>query len=303
MAKGKAGGKVILLGEHFVVHGVPAIAVGISSSCEVELEKSDEISFIGPKGTSQELSKKSISNILGAMGINQKYSVKYGGNLPIFGGLGSSAAFSVAIVRALASMHRLKLTNEQVNQYAYEGEKAFHGNPSGLDNTMATYGGAVLFTRGAKLSDNHLDFVKIGCDLNLVVGITGVFGPTSVMVSKVAEFKKRQEMLFERLADTARMLVGEGVVALENGNIARLGELMNINHGLLSSIGVSTIENARIVYAMRKAGALGAKITGGGGGGVCLALAEDEEHAKAIVKGVNKEGFDAFSTSVCRKKQ
>jgi hydroxymethylglutaryl-CoA reductase len=301
MVSGRASGKVILLGEHFVVHGTPAIAAAISSQCEVKLTKSEEISFIGPKGTSQELSKKSISNILTAMKIKEKFTVTYGGNLPIFGGLGSSAAFCVAIVRAVAELKKLKLSNEQINSYAYEGEKAFHGNPSGLDNTIATYGGAVLYTRGSAPNTDHFDPVKLGCDLHLVIGITGVFGPTSVMVSKVGEFKNKNPVVFAKLSDTARSVVGEGAIALEDANLERLGELMNVNHGLLSSLGVSTLDNEKIVYAMRKAGALGAKLTGGGGGGVCLALARDKAHAEAIVSEVKKAGYDALATEVLKK--
>lgn len=299
---GRASGKVILLGEHFVVHGTPAIAAAISSQCEVKLVKSDEVSFIGPKGTSQELSKRSISNILDAMGVEERFSVTYGGDLPIFGGLGSSAAFCVAMVRAIADIKRLKLTNEQINRFAYEGEKAFHGNPSGLDNTISTYGGAMLYSRGETPASNHFDHVKLGCDLDLVIGVTGVFGPTSVMVSKVGEFKNKNPVVFAKLSDTARSVVGEGAIALEEADMVRLGELMDINHGLLSSIGVSTIDNAKIVYAMRKAGALGAKLTGGGGGGVCLALAKDKEHAGEIVSEVKKAGYGAFATRVLKKR-
>jgi len=164
MVKGKACGKVILLGEHFVVHGVPAIAVGITNCCEVTVEESTETIFYGPAGTSKELSGNAISNILNAMQINKKYAISYGGDLPIFGGLGSSAAFCVAIVRALAKEYHLKLTDEQVNSYAYEGEKSFHGNPSGIDNVMATYGGVMQFTR--KSGKSEFKSVQLKQDLS-----------------------------------------------------------------------------------------------------------------------------------------
>jgi hydroxymethylglutaryl-CoA reductase len=298
MVTGRAGGKIILLGEHFVVHGVPAIAAGISNYCEVKLTKSNEVHFAGPKGTSPEMSSKAISSILDALKVKDKYTVSLGGNLPIFGGLGSSAAFCVAIVKAVAEDNKLKLSNEEINRIAYEGEKAFHGNPSGLDNTMATYGGAMLFTRGKTQSSDHFDPIKLGCKLNLMVGITNTFGRTAIMVSKVAEFKKREPVVFDKLCDTARTIVGEGVIALRDANLKRFGELMNINHGLLSSAGVSILENEKLVHAMRNAGALGAKITGGGGGGTCLALAEDEIHAKEILSAIKKEGFDGFLTTV-----
>lgn len=298
MTIGRACGKLILLGEHFVVHGTPAIAVGISNYCEVTLKEAKENGFVGPEGTSQELSKKSISNILTAMKINKKYLVSYGGNLPIFGGLGSSAAFSVAIVRALAKEHKIKLTNEQINTYSYEGEKAFHGNPSGLDNTMATYGGAILFTRGRTEKENKFEPLKLNCDLHLVVGITGIFGPTAAMVSKVAEYKKQNQNEFEILSKKAFEIVQKGKSLLEKGEINGIGSLMDENQVLLKKIGVSIKENEQIIHAMKDANALGAKITGGGGGGTCLALAEDNGHAKEILAAIKKQGFDGFVTEV-----
>lgn len=297
---GTANGKVILLGEHFVVHGVPAIAAAISSACTVRLEPAEATYFNGPKGTSQELSQKAINNILSAMKIKEKFIVHYGGDLPIYGGLGSSAAFSVAIVRAAAEFKKQKLTNDQINEISYEGEKAFHGNPSGLDNAISTYGGAMLYTRGATPASSHFDPIKLGCDLHLVVGVTGIFGPTSVMVSKVGAFKNKQELLFEKLCDAARTIVGEGTNAIKHAELDHLGSLMDANHGLLSAVGVSILENEKVIHSMRKAGALGAKITGGGGGGTCIALAKDAEHSKKIVAEVKKAGFDAFSTVVAK---
>lgn len=296
---GKACGKVILLGEHFVVHGVPAIAAAISNCCELTLEKAEKTAFIGPAGTSQERSKTAIEGILNAMGVKERYAITYGGNLPVFGGLGSSAAFSVAIVRAIAASRKLKLSPEDVCKFAHEGEKAFHGNPSGLDHTISAHGGVMMFRRGERT--NEYEPIRLGISLDIVIGVTGVFGPTSKMVAKVGEYKKRQPVVFDKLCDSARAVVGEGVNALREGNIVRLGELMNLNHGLLCSVGVAIKENEDIVHAMRSAGALGAKITGGGGGGVCIGLARDENHAKEIVVAVKKAGFEAFATKIKNK--
>ncbi len=298
MTIGKACGKIILFGEHFVVHGISAIAAGISNYCKISLTKSDENLFIGPEGTNQEISKKSVSNILAAIGVKENYKITYGGNLQIFGGLGSSAAFCVAIVRALAKEHKLKLRNEQINAYAYEGEKAFHGNPSGIDNTMVTYGGVMLYYRGATFAENKFEQIKIGAPLHVVLGLTGIFSQTVVMISKVKDFKEKNQVEFKKLADKMKGIITEARIAIEKGNLKKIGELMDENQKLLGALGVSIDVNEKLISAMKNAGALGAKITGGGGGGYCIALANDKKHANKILKAIEKDGFDGFCTEI-----
>ena len=299
MATGSAGGKVILFGEHFVVHGVPAIAAGISQTSVVEVERSDKMLFICEKHkTIPELTYASINNVLGAMGINGNFKVTLTGNLLTVGGLGSSAAFCVAMAIAFAKDAGLTLTHEQINKYAYEGEKAFHGNPSGIDNVMATYGGVMKYTRGKTASENDFKKLRVKTQFYIVVGVTGKSSPTVQMVSKVAEFKIARPDEFASLSKAATKIVSEAESALSKGGLSDLGALFDQNQLLLERVGVCAPENMKIISAAKTAGALGAKVTGGGGGGCCIALAKDKEHAERILSAIKKQGFDGFITIV-----
>ena len=299
MITGIACGKIILFGEHFVVHGVPAIAASISNKAIVEIEKSNEISYeSNVHGTIPSMTTKSISYILSSMKIKDKFKVKLTGDLRTVGGLGSSAAFCVALVKALAKEYKLKLTKEQINTYAYEGEKAFHGNPSGIDNTMATYGGVMLYTRGKTPKENKFEPVSCGATLNIVVAITGIYGPTSVMIAKVNEFKNKNSSEFEKLSIEMNVIISLAKEAIKEGDLESIGKLMNENQKLLSLVGVSSKENEQVISILLREGAFGAKITGGGGGGCCIGLAKDAEHAEKILEKLKEEGFDGFCTQV-----
>ncbi|MBN2478372.1 mevalonate kinase [Candidatus Micrarchaeota archaeon] len=291
---GEGTGKVILYGEHFVVQGVPAIAVGISNKCVVDIEPSEKMESVTDLMIVPETSRKATMAVFRAMGEKGNFRVYIKGDLPTFGGLGSSAAYSVALVKAIAKMQGKNLAPEQINKYAYEGEKVFHGDPSGIDNTMATYGGAILFRRG----DSDFERLKIGKPLHLVVGITGVPSPTAKMVSNVAKFKEFNPNEFSLLSEKMENIIGRGKSALEKGEMDLLGNLMNENQKLLEKIGVSTELNREINETALKEGALGAKLTGGGGGGCCISLAENKSHSEKISSAVKKEGFDSFSTVV-----
>lgn len=294
MTTGIGYGKIILFGEHFVVHGCPAIALGISNNAIVEIKKANELSYTSnTPGTIPEMTNKSIRNILDAMKIKDNFEVYLKGNLPITGGLGSSAAFCVALVRALNEEYELKLTNEQINDYAYEGEKAFHGNPSGIDNTIATYRGAIRFIR-----EKGFEQIKVGKPLHFVVAMTGIASPTAKMVEKVRKYKQEDPEQFQTLFDEAFDIVKRGQKALATGDTKTLGELMNENQELLRAIGVSIEKNDAIVKIAIDNDALGAKLTGGGGGGCCIALAKDENHAKKIENAIKQAAFDVFVTAV-----
>ncbi len=298
MVKGIGFGKVILCGEHFVVHGSPAIAAGISNSAVVWAEEAQANEISTDVRVVPEMSIRAITAILDAMGIKQKYKVFMESDLPTFGGLGSSAAFSVALVRYMSYVHRLSLNDAQVNRFAYEGEKVFHGNPSGIDNAMATYGGVLMFTKGKSYSDNVIDRFQLGLPLHLAVGMTGKFGATAKMVAAVKEFKEKDEENFGQLLDEARELCHNAKAALERGKLDVFGQIMNQNQSLLSEMGVSIEENDKINKVALDAGAMGAKLTGGGGGGCCIALAKDQEHAEQIIRAIKKAGYDAFYTTV-----
>ena len=291
-------GKIILFGEHFVVYGTPAIALGISNKAIVEVKKSNITKYASDtKGTIPELTTSAIERILTAMKSKHKYEVHLSGDLPTTGGLGSSAAFCVALVRAVAKDAGLSLRDEELNGFAYEGEKAFHGNPSGVDNTMATYGGAIKFMR-----DKGFERLKLAVPLHFVVGITGISSPTRKMVGQVKTFRDDDPEQFQNLCDQAGEIVRKGEKALSSGDAATLGALMNENHELLRAIGVSIEKNDIITKIALDNGALGAKVTGGGGGGCCIALAKNAAGADKILNAIKQAGFEGFITSAASDK-
>ncbi|MFH1393593.1 MAG: mevalonate kinase [Candidatus Micrarchaeota archaeon] len=298
MGRGVGYGKVILFGEHFVVHGAPALAVGLDKTSIVEVMEARENDIVTEHTVVPEISRKGIQGVLDSMGIKKKYQVYLGGDLPTYGGLGSSAAFCVGLVRALSEETGRGLNDEDVNKHAYDGEMAFHGNPSGIDNLVATYRGAILFRRGSGGKENEFEFLNTGVPLHLVVSFTGKFSNTVKMVDAVKSFKEQDEDEFAQLMDEYTDLAAEGRKALEKGKLDVLGNLMNQNQSLLSELGVSTEENDRICELALNAGALGAKLTGGGGGGCCIALARDEAAALGIRMALEKEGFKSFYSRV-----
>lgn len=293
MIQGQGFGKVILFGEHFVVHGLPAIALGLSNKSIARIEKAEENEMITEFPVIQNLSLASIQAVEDAMGVKEKFKVYFEGDLPVTGGLGSSAAFCVALARALAKYYSKEISKEELNKIAYEGEKVFHGNPSGIDNTVATYGGAIEYKRGEGFKE--IKFLK---GLWLVVGRTGKHSPTKVMVEGVGKFKQDNPEKFKEIRKKAGEIVEKGKKALEKGNLEELGRLMNENQILLEEIGVSDKLNDELIEKMRDSGALGAKLTGGGGGGCCIALAKDEDHAKEILERIKSCKFEGFATKI-----
>lgn len=295
MGKGIGFAKTILLGEHFVVYGLPAIGIGLSKKTEVEIEKSPHMRVESSHADSSLLS--GIEAIKAAMKVTDNFIVRIKSEIPLGSGLGSSAAISVAFVRAIADEYRLALTPDQISAYAYEAEKIYHGTPSGIDNTLATVGGALLFQKqDGKTVATPL---KIGKPLTIVIGNTGKKrGSTGEIISAVKLRKDKNAPIYEDLFNAEKKVVERAVNAIERGDLEGLGELMNINHGLLSAMGVSTKENGDIIYVARQFGALGAKITGAGMGGSCVILAKNEKNAEEIAGEIKKLGYLSIIASV-----
>lgn len=296
MGRGVGRGKIILFGEHFVVHGAPAIAAGIMNSAIVEINKAEKNNIITEQTVVKEMSLDGIQKVLDAMGVKDTYDVYLEGDLPTFGGLGSSAAFCVGLVRAVAEEKGMVVNDAQVNRYAYEGEKAFHGNPSGIDNVMATYGGIILFRKGT--GESFFEKLTPGKKLDIVVGFTGKLSRTAKMIEAVGKYKEDDEQQWMQLMDQVSDLVYRGKTTIERGKLVEIGKLMNENQALLSEIGVSDELNDKLIRIMLDAGALGAKLTGGGGGGCCIALARDRVAAQGVIMALKREGFDSFYTQI-----
>jgi mevalonate kinase len=312
MGKGSGYGKVILFGEHFVVHGVPGIVSAIDSTTNAKVEKTGSRIVVKDerktaKGYSEEKrlqQLESIERMMKAMGIDPEtpLSIWIGGSLPGFSGLGASAASSVAIARAIAEELGMIVPDEKINEVAYEAEKAYAGNPSGIDNTAATFGGLMWFQKNMMGGANIIERIGIKKPVEIVIGSTGKVANTKAMVEGVAERKLANPQKYESLFKQAEALAYEGRKALEANNLKKMGELMNENHRLLQEIEVSSQELDLLVDIARKQGSIGAKLTGGGGGGCMIALTPTTELQERVASAIEKAGFEVLRTKIGVKK-
>lgn len=310
MGRGSGFGKVILFGEHFVVHGVPGIVSAIDLTVDAEVkrigegihvrdERKSARGYTERKRTQQ---KESIERMLKTMGIDlEKTSLEIwlGGNLPGFSGIGASAASSVAIARAIAEEFEMNLSDERINEIAYEAEKAYAGTPSGIDNIAATYGGLIWFRKNLSGGPNTFERLNIREPVEIIIGNTGVVADTKEMVAGVAERKKKNPEKYDPLFNQAEWLVLEARKALEEEfDLRKVGRLMNENHSLLQEVEVSCKELDYLVNLAREQGAFGAKLTGGGGGGCMVALTPGKELQEAVVTAMEKERFKVLRTKI-----
>ena len=294
-----APGKIILFGEHAVVYGQPALAVPVHQvHADAEVSDSDRAGIWVDAPDIRlhaEHSRLALDDALGAV-ISmvrseieshphpQLLSLKERGvrvevtsSIPLASGLGSGAAVSVAIIRALSAHLGQPFTDEQVNEIAYEVEKIHHGTPSGIDNTVVTYGKPIFFIKG-----QPIELLNVAKPFTIIIGDTGIPAPTKESVGDVRKLweqdKRKMEMLFGvagSLAKTARQ-------SIEGGHPERLGPLMNENQRVLTEMGVSSPELDKLVEASLKAGASGAKLSGGGRGGNMIALSTKANTEKIV---------------------
>ena len=261
-ADGRAAGKVILLGEHGVVYGRHALALPIPDAVGVSVAESD---------TPQcDLPDEFVEPLLAELGVDDRnWRIRVNSRLPLGKGLGSSAAIAVALARAFNAKCALGLDDTRINEIAFASETLAHGTPSGVDNTLATYAKAMLFRNQGTL---EFDEVEPGGTPPLVIAWGAETGRTREQVEGVRERRERAAGHFDALFDEMDRLSREGARFLETADWAALGALMNLCHGLLNAIGVSTPGLERMVAVARRNGALGAKLTGAGGGGSIVAL-------------------------------
>ncbi len=309
MGRGSGFGKTILFNEHFVVHGVPGIVSAIDSAAEAEVKKTGEGITIedtrkGAKGYAEKKrlqQMESIERMLKAMNINLKevsLSIWLGGSLPGFSGIGASAASSVAIARAIAEEFEMDLSDEKINDAAYEAEKAYAGTPSGIDNTAATFGGLIWFKRNLNGGSNTIERLSIKEPVEVVICNTGITANTKMMVAGVAERKKKYLQKYNSLFKQAEELAFTARKTLERFDLRKVGELMNENHHLLQEIEVSCKELDYLVKLAREQGAFGAKLTGGGGGGCIVALTPGQDLQVAVASAMERQGFKVLRTKI-----
>ena len=296
---GIAAGKVILLGEHAVVYGRHAVALPIADAVSASVADCDRVSFISiPQwGVEQAVSSASsgaaaaVKLILSELSIDSSaYAIDVRTALPRAMGLGSSAAVAVAVIRAFNRFLDLDLDDERINSIAFACEKLAHGTPSGIDNSIAAIGAPMLFSNADRLQIEELALQETP---PIVIALSSQPGLTIEQVAGVRSRRERRRNHYDAIFDQIDALSRAGAAALQTADYEELGSLMNICHGLLNAIEVSTPEIESMVSLARSAGALGAKITGGGGGGSVVALCPGTE--TDVINAFAAAGFDTLS--------
>jgi mevalonate kinase len=285
---GFAPGKIILLGEHSVVFGKLALAASLPYGVTVRAEAatSGGIELWGNQIPDDPRVRQASALIAAAVGV-QHARAHLSSELPPGGGLGSSAAFAVALTRALAGLSGFDLTEERLSKIGLASEQLFHGKPSGVDHTVSALGGLLRFWKGPPPRSSP---VQARLPIPLVVALTGQKRDTGQHVLSLVQRAAEDPATFDPLIDRLGVLAEEGTLDVEAGDFERLGPKMNEAHELLSRCGVSSESLDAIVKAARGAGALGAKLTGAGGGGAAIALAPNPE---PVIRAIQAAGYAA----------
>jgi len=285
-----ASGKVILFGEHAVVYGQPAIAVPVTqvqATATVEpgpagrgitiiaedLKQSYTLDQAPPNDALRAIVVGTLEHI--GVGTKRDLTITVSSTIPIARGLGSGAAVSTAIVRALGQHFGNLVPPQVISNLVYETEKIHHGTPSGIDNTVIAFEKPVYFVR-----DQKMEIFSVKSPFLLTIADSGIASPTRIAVSHVRRAWEREREKYKELFDEIGTIAEMGRQAIERGEIETVGRLMNENHRLLQLMGVSSPELKGLVEAAREGGALGAKLSGAGRGGNIIALVTQETRSR-----------------------
>jgi len=303
-----APAKVILTGEHFVVYGAPAIvsAVDIHSNTTASKRRdqrivvkssSPECTISIKDGRCEVLRGGEIAQSLLepisvlAQATLQRFGDQCNGlnlhiesDIPVGVGLGSSAAVAVSAIAAIERLLRKRNDLETIRQLAFESERLIHKTPSGIDQTISTFGGIIVYRK-----EKPFRRINLKHTFPIIIGDTGKRRSTGEMVSKVRKLLAERDDVAKKVMGSAQTISRRALLTLRRGDRRELGELMNQNHELLRQIEVSTEDLERLVSAAREAGAFGAKLTGAGGGG-CMIAVSSPNHLDDVQQAIRDSG-------------
>ncbi len=305
-----APAKAILLGEHAVVYGQPAIAIPLP---QLQTKVTILASPIAPSGTIQILSpaigldaqitdlaeehpiKKALSLLANHFNLSNLPAMKVliHSDIPVAAGLGSGASVSVALIRAVSSFIGHPLHDEQVSAIAFEVEKIHHSTPSGIDNTVITFGRSLLFEHG-----KAMQFIDLKEAFDLIIADSGEKSSTRETVEMVRHDFQNAPHLYQDYFDNIGILVKQALFALQIGSMNTLGSLLTENQLILNKMKLSTPKLDDLIGAAMQSGALGAKLTGGGGGGCIIALVDSINSSKVRDALTEAGALGVFSVTI-----
>lgn len=312
MGEGSGFGKTILFGEHFVVYGLPAIASALGTTTTAKVERADVQGYKlidkrpetpGYKEKKREEYDKLIENVINFMGIQEGIKITLGGKLVATSGVGASAACAASLARAINDEFQMEWDDNKINEAAYEGEKGPHGSsPGGIDNSCATFGGLLWVKKDLFGGPLFVDKIKVLKPFEMVLANTGITASTAEVVQDVRKKRGVNRAKFDGIFEEYVNTVTEARKAIESYNLKSVGALMNKNHKLLQEITVSCKELDELVETALNAGALGAKLTGTGRGGLMQALTPGKELQEKVAKALEPKSTQLLKISVGVKK-
>lgn len=304
-----APGKIILLGEHAAVYGNPVLVAAVDKRTYVSVNRRRDDDFILNNkatdirnlrfscedighlktGWGTKLTCETIQKVYARYGFEGGLDIEIRSEIPVSSGMGSSASAAAALVLAITKEFGENITKKEIADLAWDIENIVHGKSSGVDPYAVTFGGVLRYKKG------DYEEIKLSTEPEITVGDTGVKADTSNPVMDVMKLKEEYPEFFTNYLQAMKYLVDYGQKYLESGDMKRLGEVMNINHGLLSSIGVSSPELEKLVWAARRnPNVYGSKLCGKGRGGIMIALGDAE-------KEITEAGGKIIKTKITRQ--
>ncbi len=302
---GKGRGKVILIGDQFVLFKVPAVlaALPFETECSVEINPTgkgwslidDRIEVPGYKDQKKQDQVNSFNTMIAELGINLEKTplkINLGGDLLAGSGVGASAAGCVAFVRACNRLFDMELDDAAVNYFAWRGEFGYHGLPSGLDNTVSTYGGTILYELNEGIK--HFETLNLRRPVEVVMGNSGITSNTASLKGFLEDQRDANPNLFEKRLEAIRVQVLNLKAALDADRLEDVGRLMNENHSILIEMGLSHPSLIELCDMAVGLGAPGAKVTGGGRGGYMVALTPGKELQNRVASAFEEKGISTI---------
>jgi mevalonate kinase len=294
----EAPGKVIITGEHFVVHGALALAAALGQKTRVEASPSrglnveSPVSRNRPSGSAPTPVERLIWEMYRERGREPGVRLSISSELPPGAGLGSSASTMVAAVAAVSRLEGWNLDPNSIIETAMMGERIVHGKPSGIDVAVSAMGGVLQFRVG---EDPRR--VSVPKPVRLVVVYSGERRSSKRLISKVSSMKQVYPHLFASLCQSATLMTELATERFLDGRLDELGRIMTYNHAVLGMVGASNSKLDRLVDLCLEYGCFGAKLTGAGGGGSVIGVV-DRQSEETLAAQLVRRGFSSFVTEV-----